>query len=315
MLLVLGSLWSSGSEECSVFSTESDVLYAAETTRTQADTRSQAALTALDTMRSLSVFVLVCSMFSMSLSAEWKAEEIEDFVVPDQPTYLIVASRQRSSSSTLSRVFASHPCALHGNEIFSEDRKQDHLGAHAVVDMTQSEIYDEPHEYLTLAQEALCAEAVADGTIPDVCGGRCTIVIKLLDIFGLSGAGIASLMEDPRMEFVVLERDIQGEYCSYARAMSQGDWGTTPGQHKASLQVVPCDDVPREFSDKHEDWFAELRRQLRRSSRSFVDVPFALVASCGLKSLAESVFAMFGFPLPIDVEFPRDIQKLFDVCL
>ncbi|CAM9720057.1 unnamed protein product [Scytosiphon promiscuus] len=266
-------------------------------------------------MRSASIFVILCSVFSVSLSSESKEPQMEEFVVPDQPSYLVVASRQRSSSSTLSRVFASHPCALHGNEIFAEDPKQDHLGAHAVVDMSQREIYEDPHQYLTRAQEALCAQAVSDGTIPDVCNGQCTIVIKLLDIFGLPPAGIAALMEERRMEFVVLERDIEGEYCSYARAMSQGDWGTTPGQHKASLPDVPCDVVPREFTDKHEDWFAELRLQLRRSSRSFVDVPFALVASCGLKSLAEVVFAMFGFPLPIDIDFPYDIQKLFDACL
>lgn len=265
-------------------------------------------------MRFPSLFVLLSCAVSAAVAGEWKEYETEDFDAPTQPTYLIVASRQRSSSSTLSRVFASHPCALHGNEIFSEDPKQDHLGAHAAVDMSQHDIYGDPHEYLTRAQKAICAQAVSDGTVPDVCGGQCTIVIKLLDVFGLPQAGIAALMGDPRMEFVVLERDIPGEYCSYARAMSQGDWGTTPGQHKASLPDVPCDEVPREFTDKHEDWFAELRQQLRRSRRSFVDVPFALVASCGLKSLAERVFAMFGFPLPIDIEFARDIEKLFASC-
>lgn len=237
------------------------------------------------------------------------------FDSPEQPSYLIVTSRQRSSSSTLSRVLASHPCALHGNEIWTDGKTQDHLGAHQHTGMSGQEILDDPHLFLTSAGSEICAEAISDGTIPVTCGGQCTIVIKMFDSHGLSRDGIASLMRDSNMAFVVLEREVGKEYCSHLRATTLGDWGTTPDGHKKDLPPVDCDEVPRDFSLKHDRWFYRVRQELRLNERSFVDIPFALVASCGLQRLAESIYAMHGFSVPIEMQLSPDIDSLFSACV
>lgn len=90
--------------------------------------------------------------------------------------FVVVASRQRSSSSSsaLSRVLASHPCALHGNEIWIDGEAQDHLGAHNKhTGMSWKEIGAVLRLFLANARSKICAEAAADGTIPDTRGGQC----------------------------------------------------------------------------------------------------------------------------------------------
>lgn len=244
----------------------------------------------------------------------WSSSLEQEVNAPKQPSYLIVTSRQRSSSTTLSRVLASHPCALDGNEIWFEKSTQDKLGAHNYTGMGWKAVHTEPHLFLTSARAKICAKALSDGTIPDTCGGQCTIVIKMFDQHGLKRDVISSLMADPSMAFVVLERDVGGEYCSHQRAELHHDWGTLPGKHKTGLPLLDCAEVPEKYVNVHNDWFHFVRRALGLHGRIFVDVSFDLVASCGLQGLAESIYAMHGFVLPTTLNVAEEIDALFRGC-
>ncbi|CAN0191730.1 unnamed protein product [Scytosiphon promiscuus] len=254
---------------------------------------------------------LVClsAMLGLSTSVE---KTTSYFSVPKQPTYVIVLSRQRSSSTTTSQIIGSHPCALFGNEIWG--RAQDVLGAHDYANMSWPEIRDETHRFLTIAREHICSKAILDGTIADSCGGQCTIVVKEFDIHSISEVGMDTLMQDDNIDFVVLERDIPGEYCSYAEAAEHDDWGTVPGAHKEGQTHVDCEVIPEDFIHTHEKWFARVRSALHRNGRSFVDVPFSLIASCRLREFAQSLFGRMGFPLPVTFPIEYPSSESFTTC-
>lgn len=261
-------------------------------------------------MTHLLLMVCLSAMYGLVSSMN---ETATNFGVPRHPTYVIVLSRQRSSSTTTSQIIGSHPCALFGNEIWGV-REQDILGAHEYANMTWSDISDDAHRFLATARDHICSKAISDGTLPDDCGGQCTIVVKLFDIHGISDMGLDTLMRDESMEFVVLERDVEGEFCSHEEASVHNDWGTVPGAHKLGEPHVDCEVVPDDFIQTHDDWFARIRSALHRHGRSFVDVPFSLIASCRLKEFAQSMFGRMGFPLPVSISYKFLLDQAFTEC-
>jgi len=229
------------------------------------------------------------------------------------PSYIIIASRQRSSSSTLNGMISSHPCVLHGNEIITNSPGQDKLGAHGHVDMTAEEIHHDPHTFLTMAHHGICEEARRDGTLPDTCD-FCTISIKLFDKHHVSEDGLHDLMNDHDMYFVVLEREVSEQFCSLKRAAQINDWATTPSRHKNI--DIPCSssEVTQEFREMHDKWFHTVRSGLRNAGKFFLDIPFTSVASCDLLSLTMSIFGFSGLFIPERVVLGGELEKLFWVC-
>jgi len=224
--------------------------------------------------------------------------------LPVQPKYIIVASRQRSSSSTLSNVIGSHPCVLSGNEIWSNSPAQDMIGAHGMVNMTNSEISENPEIFLNEVHEKACKN------LPNMCNGKCSIVIKLFDIHGVKG--VVNLINDKDFFFVVLEREIRGEYCSHLKAKLYNDWGTTPGAHK-SLDFQ-CDETDSVFIEQHDNWFSFLRNTIRSAGRFFMDIPFSVVASCELRNLVNSIYGATGLSVSAPMELSDQIKVLFENC-
>lgn len=257
------------------------------------------------------LLVLTC-LWAILGSASSTSKTVIPFGVPRQPAYVIVLSRQRSSSTTTSQVIAGHPCALFGNEIWG--KAQDVLGAHDYANMTWPEVRDDTDRFLTTGREHICSNAISDGTIPESCGGQCTIVVKEFDIHRISERGMDQLMQDERIEFVVLERDVHGEYCSHEEARVHNDWGTIPGAHKQRLSPVNCEDIPEDYVQTHEEWFSRVRSALQRNGRSYVDVPFSLIASCRFREFAQSIYTRMGFSTPVSVPFKYPLAEAFTEC-
>lgn len=246
-----------------------------------------------------------------SVSATYFAE------VPSRPDYIIVSSRQRSSSTTLTSVLGSHPCVISGNEIWTDNPVQDRLDAHSMVNMTSKEISENPDLFLQKAHGLICQKS----NLPEMCGGNCTIAIKMFDEHKLSYTGIKSLMNNRNNFFVVLERDVRGEYCSYHKAQMTGDWGVTPQGHKKSTEHFKCGVIDRTFESKHNTWFSMLTTNLKEMGRFFISVPFSMVASCELKNVVNSIFSATGQPMPAPLQLKGErfflngeMENLFKKC-
>lgn len=253
----------------------------------------------------MSGFLKFCVCFvTCTLTLAFKAE------VPLRPKYIIVSSRQRSSSTTLTTVISSHPCVISGNEIWTHSSNQDILGVHDAVGMDQDDIQKNPEEFLREAHNVACGEA----DIPEICGGQCTIAIKLFDVHALDYNGMVSLMKNPEFFFIVLERGIRGEFCSFEKAWRKNDWGVTPAGHRESTKDLECRSTTPEFENAHNHWFSLLRENLMENKRFFVDVPFYLVASCELVHLIESIFGATGLVLPVELDLQSDMEVLFEDC-
>lgn len=232
-----------------------------------------------------------------------------------QSDYIIVAARQRSGSSTLSSVIGGHPCAVDANEIWTDSPSQDILGGHYFTTMDYPEIRNNPREFLSEVHGPICQQSRERGDIDPSCSS-CTIVVKMFDIHSISSSGIRGLMGDDSISFVVLERDVQQQFCSLELAHQKGDWGTTPGQHsEKKMKNFECGDVTHEFASKHHAWFNFLRLELFNKGRYFLNVPFDSVASCNLKRVASSIFSFGGLESSIDFEYhDKNIESLFVSC-
>jgi len=237
------------------------------------------------------------------------ANDFESSNIPVQPKYIIVASRQRSSSSTLAYLIGGHPCVLSGNEIWTNKPTQDILGAHGMVNMSYNEVSENPDVFLHKVHEKACMDA----QLPDMCNGMCSISIKLFDIHIVSSNGLRKLMNDTSFFFVVLERDVRGEYCSHMRANLYDDWGITPSGHSLMSKDFICGETKENFISEHNRWFHTLRENLRVAKRFFMEIPFALVASCGLKDLVNSIYAVNGIP-PGIMDIQENLKELFYNC-
>lgn len=185
------------------------------------------------------------------------------FDKPSQPDYIIVSARQRSGSSTLSSSLGGHPCTLNGNEIWSDNASQDILRGHTYTSLSNQEIRKNPHAFLSEIHDDICHMARNNGYIDSSCS-KCTVVVKMFDIHHLSEEGIIDLMSDKDISFVVLERDVQKEYCSLQLAHEKGDWGTTPSDHKKENNEYQCDTVSESFAWEHNAWFYFIRTELRK---------------------------------------------------
>ena len=232
---------------------------------------------------------------------------------PKPPKYIIVASRQRSSSTTLNRMISSHSCVIDGNEIWFKPRAQDKLGARGITDMTKEDIALFPDEFLMSTYDELCENARMNGDIPSECE-TCTISIKLFDVHNL-GNNIIYLMENPEIEFIVLERPVQGQFCSWMRAQIHNDWATVPGSHKPET-IIPsndCMNVPHEFVENNLKWFRMLRNGLKKTGKIYTEVSFETVSSCKLSNLMGSIYSQFGLSLG-QLSLPPDLEDLFTDC-
>jgi len=224
--------------------------------------------------------------------------------LPHQPKYIIVASRQRSSSSTLSSMIGSHPCVLSGNEMFTDKPGQDKIGVHSMVNMSHTEISDNPERFLLEAHEKACQG------LPSMCNGKCTISIKLFDIHGVNK--VEKLVNNKDFFFVVLEREVRGEFCSHMKAKTLNDWGTTPAAHKSV--EFNCPETEIAFIEKHNYWFHLVRSSLTNASRFFMDIPFSVVASCELRNLVNSIYGATGLPILGKMDLNTQMRALFDSC-
>lgn len=232
---------------------------------------------------------------------------------PIPPKYIIVSSRQRSSSSTLNRMISSHPCILHGNEMLTNSLGQDTLDAHRHSDMSREDIYYDPRDFFLRAYDGICEEARENGNLPDTCD-HCTISIKLFDIHYLDPDGLFEVMNDHDFSFLVLERDVEAQYCSYERAKIANDWGTTPSTHKKINFDCSDYELSESFVEKNDKWFNTLRSGLRKANRFFQEVPFASVASCDLLNLVKSIFGLNALVVPGELQLQNDLERLFIDC-
>ena len=255
------------------------------------------------------------SLFSFFSAFFVVKNEAVHFDPEPQPDYIVVAARQRSGSSTLSAVIGGHPCAVSANEIWTDSPHQDVLGAHYLTTLDNKEIREHPLDFLSQVHGPLCEQAMERGDIDYSCSS-CTVVLKMFDIHSISASGIKDLMNDEAIKFVVLERDIQDEFCSLELAHQKGDWGTTPGQHKEKkMENFVCGSVTHEFAYKHRAWFDFLHLELLNMGRYFLNIPFDSVASCNLKKVASSIFAFGGLETSIDFDYKdSNIESLFLSC-
>ena len=232
---------------------------------------------------------------------------------PKPPKYIIIASRQRSSSTTLSRMISSHSCVIDGNEIWSRPRAQDKLGAHDIADMSDEDIRLFPDEFLLSTYDELCENARMNGDIPSECE-TCTISIKLFDVHAL-GDNVIYLMENPEFEFIVLERPVQGQFCSWKRAEIHNDWATVPGNHRpeTALPENDCMNIPHAYVERNVKWFRMLRNGFKKTGRIYTEVSFETVSSCKLLKLMGIIYSQFGLSLG-QLNLPSDLEYLFTEC-
>ena len=230
-----------------------------------------------------------------------------------QSDFIVIASMQRSGTTTLTGVIGGHPCAVSGNEIWTDKPPQDILGGHRYTTKNDFEVREKPSEFLSEIHEPLCRDARERGYIAPSCSS-CTIVVKMFDIHGMPVVGIQNLMGSDSVDFVVVERDIQEQFCSLQLASQKGDWGTTPIQHVAK-EGFNCPTVTDHFAFRHNSWFRLLRTELLNKGRYFLNVPFSSIASCDLKRVASSIFAFGGLQTPVDIDY-RDynLDSLFESC-
>lgn len=248
--------------------------------------------------------------------ASWRftAGSLLQIFPPTPPEFVVIVARQRSGSSTLSNLIGSHPCSLSGNEIWRNSTKQDPLGAHRLTNMTPEQVRQQPHTFLKEIHDNVCTEAIRNGRIASNCKGKCTISVKMFDVHHLSQEGIFAMVDDPDFRFVVLERNVEDEYCSHYIAVTTGDFGTTPGGHKKMSARIECGEATPEFVDEHTQWFSSMRNNLRSKGRSYLDIPFALVASCELKELIASILGFLGLYTPVSVGILPRYDAVFKPC-
>lgn len=259
-------------------------------------------------MKSFSLFsVVAASCVYMNSAVRFEQE------TPSK--YIVVAARQRSGSSTLSEVVGGHPCAVSANEIWTDSHSQDILGGHHFTTLDNTEIRENPQEFLSQVHGPLCEQSRQRGDIDHSCSS-CTIVVKMFDIHSITTPGIKKLVADDSIQFVVLERNVQQEFCSLELAHQKGDWGTTPGQHKdKNTKDFECGSVTHDFASRHNAWFDFLRLELLNHGRYFLNIPFGSVASCHLKRVASAIFAFGGLETPIDFDYDDEhIETLFSAC-
>jgi hypothetical protein len=174
--------------------------------------------------------------------------------------------------------------------------------------MSHSEIREDPHQYLLSSYEGICENARQTGNLPSHCD-TCTISVKMFDIHGLKN--MDAIFEDTDIEFVVLERPIEGQWCSLIRAKMTGDWATTPVKHKSDK--VECDEVPHSFVQKNLDWYSMLRKNLKTKGRFYTEASFEMVSSCGFFKFMWFLFSGVGLEVD-DIVLDSNLEYIFNTC-
>ena len=220
-----------------------------------------------------------------------------DEAVP--PKIIAVMSMQRSGSTTVSRLMASHKCVVWGNEIFAGGG-QDVLGAHDLLDYTSGESRDDPLEFLLELNKSICKSE----SLPKECNGRCTVVVKIFNNHQVSEQGISDIISSEDVGIIVLQRNLNDWYASNVAAWSLGDWNTTPHDnrpHREIFQTVPVKD-----KDRYINWFDKIRSLSNEVGKLYLEIPFSTVKTCGLFDMViPSVYKFFG----IDFEDGVDINN------
>ena len=217
--------------------------------------------------------------------------------------WIIVAARQRSSSTALSCAIAADmgSCA----SIYLDELYQGGTAQHALYSAMGSSSSSSPWEsptvrqrkmhplqFLRHAREVACNSSNLRARLTkqskEVCStaaerfatncnmshstqNGCTLVFKLFDIHGVRF--LNSLFAHSPSCVVVLRRTIADEECSYRWALLTGDWttnrhsGTLRNQQGSALEnfrTSNCTNLPTaSFARSHEQWFGRLYRYLR----------------------------------------------------
>lgn len=222
---------------------------------------------------------------------------------PVPPKVIAVASMQRSGSTTLSRLIASHKCVVWGNEIWNPDKDQDVLGAHAMTGLDVEYSASHPVDFLLRVNEMVCKS----GLVPEECNGRCSIAVKVFDIHYISESGLADFVMSPDVGIVILQRDISELYASKLSASKNGDWQTTPSVFRPEHEAHPV--VPYEARDRYDTWFSYLRNTLSEAEKVYMEVSFATVKTCKLfDTVLPSLLTFFGF----DIQDGADVENLWE---
>jgi len=206
--------------------------------------------------------------------------------------FVVVVSRQRSSSTVLSQAIAAfHPCVTWTNEIFhrepaarlrrecgTQDRFSGKLlRAHGKAALHTSR-FSQPVEFLRAVRDLqLSVQWPRQG-----CSRAAyALVFKLFDghLHGrLQQSGLKDLLSDPRTAVVVLERDPAASECSLSWARHSADWGVVPARHSdayAAYQSKHCAGMPSPtYQAAHVAWYRRVRGLLRQLRKPFLDVTF-----------------------------------------
>jgi len=201
------------------------------------------------------------------------------------PKIVVILSMQRSGSTSLNTMLASHPCALNGNEIMTDRESQDLLLAHKLTGMDWEYTRSNPLEFLMESHRHIC------GTRSE-CGGDCTIFVKLFDINGISDENLLDLFSSQEIGYVVLERNPADSYSSMKNAEEQGDWLTSPGENRPKKINY---ELTEKYRKRQSDWYVKLRGFLRDVGHTYVEVSFQSIQSCDLiHEVLPRVYNFFG---------------------
>lgn len=226
------------------------------------------------------------------LQIMWACGVRVSFDDPVPPKIIAVMSMQRSGSTTLSRLIASHKCVVWGNEIWDHNKLQDVLGAHAMTGLDEDYSSLHPVDFLLQVNEIVCKSSL----VPEECNGWCSIVVKVFDIHDISESGLMDLVRCPEVGIVILQRSLSERYSSKISASMNGDWNTVPSKSRPEHEMHPV--VPYEERNKYDTWFSFLRNTLSEADKVYIEVSFAMVKTCRLfDTVLPSLLSFFGLDI------------------
>lgn len=242
-----------------------------------------------------------------------------DEIVP--PKIIAVMSMQRSGSTTVSRLLASHKCAVWGNEVFvpREDGEvtQDELGIHELTGRNVTYSRSRPVDFLLEANKIICKSDM----VPEECNGMCTIVVKVFETHHVSRFGtlnIQDMLRSPDVGIVVLQREMKDWFNSYHAATKEGDWVTVPDKERPKR--VKVNSVPDFHVNRYKKWFETIREEIINFGKIHVEIPFSAVKTCRLfDSVLPSIYTVFGFDIHKGVDIKNmwntdNMESLLESC-
>jgi hypothetical protein len=211
---------------------------------------------------------------------------------PTVAPFMAIVAMARSGSTHLSLVLGQHPCIVNAGEFLGwQDPKQ----LHRQANWSRQAALSNPGGFLDAAR------AIACSGVPAQCGGQCTLLWKHFNVHLAGDWDLhRTVLTDPRVRVLVLERNVAAQFCSKQHAEATGDWGITPRKHQSygygkdeidakqqkCMQMVQDEhhvlhQRHKEFLQEHVRWFASVRAALALVGKPHVEVPFdASVRSC-----------------------------------